>query len=105
MKRKLACAIAFVGDSSILFLDEPSTGLDIIGRTEIWNALKQVKKSRLILLTTTLLEEAEHLSDRIAVLLDGKINVNGTSDQLKEKYGGGFSLGLNLDFHKEIETE
>lgn len=85
MMRRLDIAMSLVGEPAVIFLDEPTTGLDPEARQEVWKAVKALASSgTTILLTTQYLEEAEQLADRIAILHGGKIIANGTLDELKK---------------------
>ncbi|MBR6874314.1 MAG: ABC transporter ATP-binding protein [Ruminococcus sp.] len=86
-KRKLSIAMALIGEPEVLFLDEPTLGLDVLARRELWRAIEQLKGSITIILTTHYMEEAEHLSDRIAVMTDGHIRALGTLSDLEEQTG------------------
>ena len=86
-KRKLSIAMALIGEPEILFLDEPTLGLDVLARRELWRAIRTLKGSITIVLTTHYMEEAEELSDRIAVMLGGRIAAVGTLAELEEKTG------------------
>jgi ABC-2 type transport system ATP-binding protein len=84
MRRRLDIAMSLIGNPPVIFLDEPTTGLDPEGRIEVWRAVKELAQGgTTVLLTTQYLEEAEHLADRIAILHEGRIIVNGTLDELK----------------------
>jgi ABC-2 type transport system ATP-binding protein len=85
MRRRLDIAMSLIGNSPVIFLDEPTTGLDPQGRIEVWQAVKQLAgHGTTVLLTTQYLDEAEHLADRIAILHQGRIIVNGTLAELKQ---------------------
>ena len=85
MRRKVDIAMSLLGDPQIIFLDEPTTGLDPQSRLKLWKMIKDLKeKGTTIFLTTQYLEEAEHLGDYIAVLNDGKIIAGGTLKELKK---------------------
>lgn len=87
MMRRLDIAMSLVGTPAVIFLDEPTTGLDPEGRLEVWKTVKELAGSgTTILLTTQYLEEAEQLADRIAILHGGKIIVNGTLEELKKLF-------------------
>ena len=87
MTRRLDIAMSLVGTPPVIFLDEPTTGLDPEGRLEVWKTVKQLADSGVtILLTTQHLEEAEQLANKIAILHDGKIIANGTLDELKKLF-------------------
>lgn len=87
MKRRLDIAMSLVGTPSVIFLDEPTTGLDPEGRLEVWKTVKELAISGVtILLTTQYLDEAEQLADKIAILNEGKIIANGTLEELKKLF-------------------
>ncbi|WP_456273301.1 ABC transporter ATP-binding protein [Bacillus sp. AK031] len=87
MKRRLDIAMSLIGTPEVIFLDEPSTGLDPEARIEVWDTVKELSKGgTTILLTTQYLEEAEKLADRIAILHGGKIITIGTLGELKEMF-------------------
>jgi len=94
-KRRVSIAIALLGDNSVIFLDEPSTGLDPAVRRVIWDIINRVKVNRTIVLTTHSMEEADILSDRIAIMTTGRLRCIGTSLHLKELYGSGFRLDIS----------
>ena len=79
MRRRLDIAMSLIGDPAVIFLDEPTTGLDPQSRAEVWATVKTLAgQGTTVLLTTQYLDEAEHLADRIAILHDGRIIVDGT---------------------------
>ena len=85
MRRRLDIAMSLIGNPPIIFLDEPTTGLDPQARIEVWDAIKDLAKhGTTVLLTTQYLDEAEQLADRIAILHQGRIIVNGTLTELKQ---------------------
>jgi len=84
MKRRLSIAMALVSDPQVLFLDEPTLGLDPQSRAAMWDHINQIKGSKTVMLTTHYLEEANSLADRIAIMDEGKIAVLGTSQELKD---------------------
>jgi ABC-2 type transport system ATP-binding protein len=87
MKRRLDIAMSLIGDPPIIFLDEPTTGLDPQARLEVWKTIKSLAAGgTTVLLTTQYLDEAEQLADRIAVLHEGTVIVNGTLAELKQLY-------------------
>ena len=84
MRRRLDIAMSLIGDPPVIFLDEPTTGLDPEARIEVWQAVRELARSgTTVLLTTQYLDEAEQLADRIAILHQGRIIVNGTLAELK----------------------
>lgn len=82
-QRKLSLAMALISEPKILFLDEPTLGLDVIARTELWDVIRSLKGKVTIVLTTHYLEEAEKLSDMIGIMRRGKLVAQGTADELK----------------------
>ena len=89
MRRRLDLAASLITDPDVLFLDEPTTGLDPRGRAEVWEAVRSlVGGGTTVLLTTQYLEEADQLADRIAVIDGGGVIAEGTADELKAKVGG-----------------
>ena len=96
MRRRLDLAMTLVGDPRIIFLDEPTTGLDPRSRHTMWQIIRELVASGVtILLTTQYLDEADQLADRIAVLDQGKLVAEGTPDELKRRIPGGH---INLQF-------
>ncbi|XP_041316146.1 ATP-binding cassette sub-family A member 12 [Pyrgilauda ruficollis] len=94
MKRKLSIAIALLGGSKVVILDEPTTGVDPCSRRSIWEIISKNKKGRTIILSTHHLDEAEVLSDRIAFLEHGGLKCCGSPFYLKETFGDGYHLTL-----------
>ncbi|HMM95489.1 ATP-binding cassette domain-containing protein [Phycicoccus sp.] len=87
MKRRLDIAMSLIGDPAVLFLDEPTTGLDPQSRIEVWRTVKELAgRGTTVLLTTQYLEEAEQLADRISILHDGRIIAEGTVAELKRLF-------------------
>ncbi|MFW0786433.1 ABC transporter ATP-binding protein [Gordonia sp. CPCC 206044] len=85
MRRRLDIAMSLIGDPPVIFLDEPTTGLDPQSRIEVWSAIEELaKQGTTVLLTTQYLDEAERLADRIAILHEGRIIVDGTLAELKK---------------------
>ena len=87
MKRRVNLGMALMGDSRILMLDEPTSGMDPQARRSTWDLLQAEKKKRTILLTTHFMEEADVLGDRIAIMAKGRVQCSGTSLFLKKKLG------------------
>ena len=94
MKRRLSVAIASIGDPAVMIMDEPTTGMDPLSKREVWELIKQLKRDRCILLTTHSMEEADILSDRIAIMTNGKLQCCGSSLRLKSSYGRGYRLSI-----------
>ncbi len=86
-QRRLSIAMALIGEPKILFLDEPTLGLDVIARSELWETITALKGETTIILTTHYMEEAEALSDRIGIMKDGSLIAVGTANELKERTG------------------
>lgn len=86
-QRRLSIAMAMVTEPEILFLDEPTLGLDVIARRELWQTIKEIKKRTTIVLTTHYLEEAENLCDRIGIMAKGSLRGVGTAEEIKTMAG------------------
>ena len=86
-QRRLSIAMALISEPKILFLDEPTLGLDVIARSELWDLIRTLKGNVTIILTTHYMEEAEALSDRIAIMKDGKLLLCDTAEKIKETEG------------------
>lgn len=82
-QRRLSIAMALIPDPAVLVLDEPTLGLDVLARRELWNVVRDLRGKTTVLLTTHYLEEAEALSDRIAVMVSGQLRALGTAGELK----------------------
>ncbi len=94
-KRRLGIAMALVGEPDLVFLDEPTTGLDPGARRELWAVIRSLKAAgRTVVLTTHYLDEAEHLSDDVAIMNKGKIVARGTPEELIQRYGQGSTIVL-----------
>ncbi len=91
-RRKALVALAVSSEADIIFLDEPTTGLDPVSRRELWNILTNLKKDHFIVLTTHYLQEAEELSDNIAVLARGRLIAFGTIEDLRKKVGYPYAI-------------
>ena len=98
-KRKLSLAIALIGGSTIVMLDEPTSGMDLTARRRMWDMLKREKRGRIIILTTHYMEEADILADRIAIMSQGKLYCLGSPLFLKKRFG----VGYNLSIVKEVQ--
>lgn len=95
LKRRLCVALAFVGGSKLIILDEPTASVDPVARRKIWDLIVQQKRSRTVLLTTHHMDEAEILSDEVAVIHRGKLLCIGSPLLLKSKYGCGYQLTVS----------
>ena len=83
-QRRLSIAMALISDPQVLFLDEPTLGLDVLARSDLWDIIRSLKGKITIILTTHYMEEAEALSDRIAIMAGGKLLICGTAEELKQ---------------------
>lgn len=86
-QRRVSIALALIGEPEVLFLDEPTLGLDVIARSELWDTIRNLKGKITIVLTTHYMEEAEALSDRIGIMKSGELIALGTAQELKRKAG------------------
>ena len=86
-QRRLSIAMALISEPKVLFLDEPTLGIDVLARSELWDIIRALKGKVTIILTTHYMEEAEALSDRIAILKDGRLLICATAAQIKKKAG------------------
>lgn len=86
-QRRLSIAMALIGEPEILFLDEPTLGLDVLARSDLWEVIRALKGKITIILTTHYMEEAEALSDEIGIMKDGRLLALGTAQALKERAG------------------
>ncbi len=86
-QRRLSIAMALISDPEILFLDEPTLGLDVIARSELWDIIRSLKGKTTVVLTTHYMEEAEELSDRTGIMKNGKLLLTGTVGEIKAAAG------------------
>jgi len=99
-KRKLCVAIAMIGNPAVVFLDEPSTGMDPEARRFMWNVISRISRERKqssIILTTHSMEEAEALATKMGIMVNGNLKCLGTSQHIKSKYGGGYEIEVKLE--------
>ncbi|KAL6970757.1 hypothetical protein U1Q18_030447 [Sarracenia purpurea var. burkii] len=101
MKRRLSVAISLIGDPKVVYMDEPSTGLDPASRNELWKVVMRAKMNRAIILTTHSMEEAEHLCDRLGIFVDGRLQCIGNPKQLKARFGGFYVFTITTSFEYE----
>jgi len=94
MRRRLSIAIALLGEPMIIFLDEPTTGMDPVTRAEVLQMISEAKRGRVIVLTSHAMEEVDLLADKIAVMSHGKMQAVGTSLRLKRRFGAGFKMTM-----------
>ncbi|PVH65818.1 hypothetical protein PAHAL_1G084400 [Panicum hallii] len=105
MKRRLSVAISLIGDPKVVYMDEPSSGLDPASRRALWNAVMSAKQNRAIILTTHSMEEAEALCDRIGIMVNGSLQCIGNSKELRAKYGGTYVLTVTTAASEEEVVE
>ena len=94
MKRRLCMAIATLGSPRIVFLDEPTTGMDPVNKHRVWDAIRAMKKNTIVVLTTHSMEEADFLGDRIGMMKGGRLRALGSSLFLKTTYGSGYQIRM-----------
>jgi len=102
MKRRLSVAISGIGDPRIIIMDEPTTGLDPVSRRKVWELIQKIKKDRVVILTTHSMEEADVLSDNIAIIASGRIKCIGTQLALKHEFGEGYRVTVTCDPENSI---
>ncbi|KAI3925695.1 hypothetical protein MKW92_030795 [Papaver armeniacum] len=103
MKRRLSVAISLIGDPKVVYMDEPSTGLDPASRNNLWNVVKRAKENRAIILTTHSMEEAEVLCDRLGIFVDGSLQCVGNPKELKGRYGGSYVFTMTTSSNQDEE--
>jgi len=104
MKRRLSVAVSLVGDPQVIFLDEPTTGLDPESRRQLWDVLLKVKEGKCIILTTHSMEEADVLCTRIGIISRGALKCIGTNARLKSKFGAGYTFKINFEPKNEEQA-
>ncbi|XP_071943840.1 phospholipid-transporting ATPase ABCA3-like [Antedon mediterranea] len=103
-KRKLSTAIALMGDPPIVFLDEPTTGMDPVARRMLWDTLSQVRESgKCIVLTSHSMEECEALCTRLAIMVNGTFRCLGSTQHLKHRFGEGYTIHAKIDSRNDIQ--
>jgi len=95
MKRRLSVAVALVGSPEVVYLDEPTTGMDPINRRHVWDVIEAAKQDRSVVLTTHSMEEADILGDRIGIMAKGRLRCLGTSVRLKTRFGEGYKVSVS----------
>ena len=97
MRRRLCVALAFIGGSQVVILDEPTSGVDPIARRHIWKLISEFKEGRTIIFTTHHLDEAELLSDKLAIIHQGSLLTFGSVAELKSQFGtSGFDVAISV---------
>ncbi|VVB17385.1 unnamed protein product [Arabis nemorensis] len=105
MKRRLSVAISLIGSPKVVYMDEPSTGLDPASRMNLWTVIKRAKQKTAIILTTHSMEEAEFLCDRLGIFVDGRLQCIGNPKDLKGRYGGSYVLTITTTSEHEQDVE
>eukprot|EP00817_Percolomonadidae_sp_ATCC50343_P007809 CAMPEP_0117433928 /NCGR_PEP_ID=MMETSP0758-20121206/13219_1 /TAXON_ID=63605 /ORGANISM="Percolomonas cosmopolitus, Strain AE-1 (ATCC 50343)" /LENGTH=583 /DNA_ID=CAMNT_0005224941 /DNA_START=1208 /DNA_END=2956 /DNA_ORIENTATION=+ len=105
MKRRLSVAISIIGDPKIIFMDEPSSGMDVYSKRHIWDLVARLKKDRMIVLTTHAMEEAEAMGDKIAIMALGQLRAIGSIVHLKQRYGAGYSIDMITKKPNELKEK
>jgi len=108
-KRKLSVAIAMIGNPPVVFLDEPSTGMDPEARRFMWNVISKISRERKlssVILTTHSMEEAEALATKMGIMVNGNLQCLGTTQHIKNKFGGGYEIEIKLDIpaHAQVDA-
>jgi ABC-type multidrug transport system ATPase subunit len=96
MKRRLSILLSTIGRPKVIFLDEPTTGLDPVNKRFIWKMVQKMKKNKSVILTTHSMEEADFLSDRIGVIVEGRFKCIGSPLELKKMFGGSYLLTFGM---------
>ncbi|KAL4859820.1 ABC transporter A family member 2 [Chlorella vulgaris] len=96
MRRRLSVAIALLGDPLVVYLDEPTTGMDPISRRHVWDVIESSKAGRVIVLTTHSMEEADILGDQVAIMARGRVRAIGSALRLKQRFGSGYQLSVSV---------
>lgn len=104
MKRRLSVAISFIGDPKVVYLDEPSTGLDPASRRNLWDVVKSSKEGRSIILTTHSMEEAEMLCDRLGIFVDGQLVCIGNPKEITSRYAGFLVFTITVPAAQEAQA-
>ena len=104
MRRRLSVAIALIGNPQVVFLDEPTTGMDPINRRHVWDVIEAAKQDRSVVLTTHSMEEADILGDTIAIMAKGRLRCLGSTVRLKSRFGAGYKLSISLGDRTDEES-
>ncbi|CAM9812712.1 unnamed protein product, partial [Sphacelaria rigidula] len=95
-KRKLSLAVALIGEPPVLLLDEPSSGMDPGARRSMWEVIASLSTSRSVILTTHSMEECEAVCSKLGIMVGGRLRCLGTSQHLKARFGGGYSIEVRF---------
>jgi len=98
-KRKLSLAIALIGNPSVVFLDEPSSGIDVVARRHMWKVIEEAARTRSVVLTSHSMEECEAMCARIGIMVGGELRCLGSTQHLKSRHGQGYQIELQSEGH------
>ena len=104
MRRRLSVALALMGNPQVVFLDEPTTGMDPINRRHVWDVIEAAKQDRCVILTTHSMEEADILGDCIAIMAKGRLRCLGSTVRLKSRFGAGYKISISLGDHSDAQS-
>ena len=104
MRRRLSIAIAMTGNPKVVFFDEPTTGLDVAIRRDIWDLILKIQKNRCIILTTHSMEEADVLCDRVGIMKEGNLIALGTCQRVRNVYSPGYYLKIASEKKEEVAS-
>jgi len=105
MKRRLSVAVALIGNPEVVYLDEPTTGMDPINRRHVWDVVETAKQDRSVVLTTHSMEEADILGDRIGIMAKGRLRCLGTSVRLKTRFGEGYKVSVSCGDNMKPDSD
>ncbi|KAL8272116.1 hypothetical protein Esti_003959 [Eimeria stiedai] len=100
-KRRVSTSVAFLGNPTVVFLDEPTAGMDIMYRRTLWDSVRGLSKGRSIILITHMMEEADYLCDRVGIMASGSIVCSGSAISLKNRFGSGYTISVILKKQEE----
>ena len=104
MRRRLSVAVALIGSPDVVYLDEPTTGMDPINRRHVWDLIEKTKQDRTIILTTHSMEEADILGDRIGIMAKGRLRCLGSSVRLKSRFGKGYRVSVSFESRVDVNS-
>ncbi|KAJ6251665.1 atp-binding cassette transporter subfamily a abca [Anaeramoeba flamelloides] len=105
MKRRISVACALITNPKVIFLDEPTTGLDPASKRQVWDVIRKARKEKSIILTTHSMEEADSLCDRIGIMANGMLRTIGESQELKSRYGKGFKFMVHCNIEDDEKVK
>ena len=102
-KRKLCLAMALIGRPTIVYIDEASAGVDPGARRAMWKAIRSEGVNSAVVITTHAMEEAEELATKLGIMVQGKIKCFGTTSHIRNKFGSGYEIEMNLDLQEILK--